>query len=286
MATLELRLLDEVSWQGSPLSGGRTHALLAALVAAGGQVSEERLVEEVWGLDAEPANPAKALQVVVSRVRSQTAPGVVSRTDHGYRLGLGPDAVDALTLRDAVVGAREAEGRHDLVLARDLARTALALPAPGTADEGPLGELRRTAARHRAVATAVLGRALSALGDHGEALPLLQGAADDEATVAALLRSTAAVHGAPAALDRYERHREELADRLGVDPGPTLRAVHGELLVADRPVREGLVFESTSLVGREEDIRALRAAVREARVTSILGPGGLGKTRLAHLLGR
>ena len=104
--------------------------------------------------------------------------------------------------------------------------------------------------------------------------------------MAALLRSTAAVHGAPAALEGYERHREELADRLGVDPGPALQALHGELLASDRPVREGLRFEATSLVGRDEDIRALRAAVREARVTSILGPGGLGKTRLAHLLGR
>ena len=43
-----------------------------------------------------PANPAKALQVVVSRARSQTAPDVVVRTDHGYRLGLPAEAVDAL----------------------------------------------------------------------------------------------------------------------------------------------------------------------------------------------
>ncbi len=284
---MDLRLLDEVSWQGTPMPGGRTHALLAVLVAAGGQVSEERLVDEVWGPDDVPANPAKALQVVVSRVRSQTAPEVVARTDHGYRLGLAPAAVDALALRDAVVGARDAEGRHDLVRARDLAREALALAEPGSAADGPLGELRTAATRHRAVATAVLGRALSALGDHDEALPLLSGVqADDEVSVVARLRSIAAVHGAPSALDAYERHRAELADRLGVDPGPALQAVHGELLAADRPVREGLRFEATSLVGRDEDIRALRAAVREARVTSILGPGGLGKTRLAHLLGR
>jgi predicted ATPase/DNA-binding SARP family transcriptional activator len=280
-----LRLLDEVSWRGTPLPGGRNHALLAALVAAGGQVSEERLVDEVWGPDEVPANPAKALQVVVSRVRSQTAPEVVARTDHGYRLGLPPDAVDALVLRDAVVGAREAEGRHDLVRARDLARAALALPAPGSAGEGPLGELRSAARHQREVAALVLGRALSALGDHQEALPLLA-PAEDDSSVAALLRSTAAVQGAAAALERYERHRAQLADRLGVDPGPLLQAVHGELLAADRPVREGLLFESTSLVGRDDDIRALRAAVRDARVTSILGPGGLGKTRLAHLLGR
>ncbi|HET6939060.1 MAG TPA: AAA family ATPase [Nocardioides sp.] len=283
---IDLRLLDEVSWRGAPLSGGRTHALLAALVAAGGQVSEERLVDEVWGPDDVPANPGKALQVVVSRARAQTAPEVVARTDHGYRLGLTPAAVDALALRDAVVGARESEGRHDLVRARDLARAALALPGPGSSAEGPLGELRRQATRQRAIASAVLGRALSGLGDHDEALPLLEEAGDDEVTVAAVLRSTAAVHGVPAALESYERHREELADRLGVDPGPALQAVYRELLAADRPVREGLRFEASSLVGRDEDIRALRSAVREARVTSILGPGGLGKTRLAHLLGR
>ena len=133
----------------------------------------------------------------------------------------------------------------------------------------------------------MLGRALSTLGDHDEALGLLEAAgSDDEASMGALLRSTAAVRGVPAALEQYERHREDLADRLGVDPGPALRSVHAELLAADRPVREGLRFETTSLVGREEDIRALRAAVRDARVTSILGPGGLGKTRMAHLLGR
>ena len=285
--SLELRLLDEVSWRGTPLPGGRTHALLAALVAAGGQVSEERLVDEVWGPDDVPANPAKALQVVVSRARSQTAPDVVSRTDHGYRLSLPRDAVDALALRDAVGEAREAEGRHDLVGARDLSRKALALPAPGSAGEGPLGELRAAAARHRAIATAVLGRMLSALGDHDEALALLSEAGSDhETSMVALLRSTAAVRGAPAALERYERYRAGLADRLGVDPGPELQALHAELLAADRPVREGLRFEATSLVGRDEDIRALRSVVREARVTSILGPGGLGKTRIAHLLGR
>jgi len=283
----ELRLLDEVSWRGAQLPGGRTHSLLAALVLAGGPVSEERLVEEVWGLDDQPANPAKALQVVVSRARSQTAPEVVARTEHGYRLGLPPADVDALALRDAVVAAREAEGRHDTIRARDRAREALALPVPEGTAEGPLGEVRAAAERHRSIAAAVLGRALSALGDHDEALGLLEATqVDDEASLCALLRSTAAVKGAPAALERYERHREELADRLGVDPGPALQAVYAELLAADRPVREGLRFETTTLVGRDEDIRALRAAVRDARVTSILGPGGLGKTRLAHLLGR
>ena len=198
-------------------------------------------------------------------------------------------AVDALVLRDAVVGAREAEGRHDLVRARDLAREALALPAPGSAAEGPLGELRLTAARHRddrdrgARPRAVRHWATTTRRCRCSR----EAAADDEASVAALLRSTAAVHGAPAALERYERHRDGARRPARRRPRPgAAGACTRELLAADRPVREGLRFEATSLVGRDEDIRALRAAVREARVTSILGPGGLGKTRLAHLLGR
>jgi predicted ATPase/DNA-binding SARP family transcriptional activator len=281
-----LRLLDEVSWRGAPLASGRTHALLAALVAGERSgLSEEALVDAVWEDDV-PASPGKALQVVVSRARSQTSPDVVARTDHGYRLGLPADAVDALALHDLVDGARRSEGRGDHVAARDLARDALAFGPVSPDDAGPLAGVRSRAAHDLAVASGVLGRTLSVLGDHDEALPLLETALTDDATLAALLRSEAAVRGAALALDRYERHRAELADRLGIDPGPALRAVYGELLAADHPVREGVRFDATSLVGRDEDVRALRALVREARVVSILGPGGLGKTRLAHVLAR
>src|SRR5690606_6457448 len=50
--------------------------------------------------------------------------------------------------------------------------------------------------------------------------------------------------------------------------------------------REGLLFDSTPLLGRDRDLAALRALLRTGRVTSIVGAGGLGKTRLAHVLGR
>ncbi len=119
---------------------------------------------------------------------------------------------------------------------------------------------------------------LAALDDAGTPL--------DEATLEALLRSEGVVRGAPSALARYERYREALGDRLGVDPGPGLQAQHAELLRADRPVRTGLRFDSTSLVGREHDLEALHGLLRTSRVTTILGAGGLGKTRLAHVLAR
>ncbi|MDN5745516.1 MAG: tetratricopeptide repeat protein, partial [Nocardioidaceae bacterium] len=135
---------------------------------------------------------------------------------------------------------------------------------------------------------ALAGRIHEALGNHDQALALLDPAAadlvHDDATFAALLRSEAAVRGAPAALARYATHREHLADQLGIDPSPHLQALHRDLLARDRPVRSGLSHYVSSMVGREDDLTRLRALVRSHRVVSILGPGGLGKTRLAHLV--
>lgn len=226
-----LRVLDDVTWDGQPVPGERTHALLRGLVGAGTRgLSEDALVEEVWGDDV-PANPTKALQVVVSRARSATSPAAIERTARGYRLALAPAEVDAWALRPE-------------------------------------------------------GLRLAAAGEYAAALPLLERAAPDEEVMTALLRAVAGVHGVPAALDRYETYRVDLADRLGVDPGPALRSLHAELLARDRPVREGLHYEASELIGRERDVTALEAMIRGSRVTSIIGAGGLGKTRLAHLMGR
>ena len=68
----------------------------------------------------------------------------------------------------------------------------------------------------------------------------------DVPVLVALLRAEAATAGTPAALERYERFRTGLADRLGVDPDPALQRVHQELLSADAPVRTGLGTTPTS----------------------------------------
>ena len=226
-----LTLLDEVTWEGRPVPGERTHALLRALADAGRRgLSDERLVDDIWGDDT-PANPGKALQVVVSRARAATDPEAIERTPRGYRLALAEADVDAWALRP----------------------TALRLMAEGC---------------------------------DAEALPLLERLTPDDEVTAALIRATATVHGTPAALERYETYREGLADSLGVDPSPALQGLHRELLARDRPVHTGLRFDADELIGRQPDVAALLALVRSHRLVSIVGAGGLGKTRLAHLLGR
>ena len=58
------------------------------------------------------------------------------------------------------------------------------------------------------------------------------------------------------------------------------------LLASDSPVRSGVQFDADDLLGRAEDLAGLRTLVRTGRLITILGPGGLGKTRVAHVLAR
>ncbi|MGW5242116.1 BTAD domain-containing putative transcriptional regulator [Monashia sp. NPDC004114] len=284
-----LNLGDEVSWRGRPLVGDRVQTLLAVLAAhAPEPVSDERLIDELWGADL-PTNPAKALQVVVSRTRTMTERTAVERGPAGYRLGLSREDVDVLLVEELAASAAERLRSGAAAEAADLARTAIALNVAPTAESAPLADVRSSARRHGRSARRTLALATAALGDHNDALPQLVTAAeadpDDDEVMATLLTSEAAVVGPAAALTRYEAHRRDLAERLGTDPAPRLARIHQQLLDADHPVRQGIRHSATELLGRADDLSSIGALVRTVRVTSIVGAGGLGKTRLAHVIG-
>jgi predicted ATPase/DNA-binding SARP family transcriptional activator len=286
-------LLEDVRWRGAVIVGDRPRALLAALAANGGRpVSDERLIELVWG-DDPPANATKSLQVLVSRTRAACGADAIVRDGGGYRLGVGQSELDSGWLA-ALVRDAEVALERDAARAAELAREALALadglPSPVTNDGGSLGEIRRAAAADAAAARTILARARGRTGAHADALPALEAAHAerpvDESLLADLLRSEAAVRGPSAALERYERYRRDLRERLGASPGERLQRAQRDLLALDRPERTGVRYDATPLLGRDGDIEALRALIASSRVVSIIGPGGLGKTRLAHVLAR
>ncbi|HET7071095.1 MAG TPA: BTAD domain-containing putative transcriptional regulator [Nocardioides sp.] len=286
--TIALCLLGEVSFDGSPINGARSADLLAALALHRSGLSDARLLEEVW-VDLAPS--PKALQVQVSRVRAQCGAGVVERYDGGYRLGLADDAVDVWLVESLVETARKALVDDPQRAAAEAAAADHLVRGLTSADgEGPLSDVRRHVLALLPALARIRALALARSGHDAEAVGPLQRAQaadpDDTEVLEALLRSESATVGAPVALARYEAYREDLADRLGVDPDPALQRVHRELLAADDPVRSGVRYDADELLGRAGDLAGLRALVRSGRLATILGPGGLGKTRVAHVLAR
>ncbi len=290
---MALNLLGEVRWRQQPVVGDRPQALLAALAARGGRaVPDDELIELVWG-DEPPLNALKSLQVLVSRTRGTCGADAIIRDGVGYRLGAAPGEVDSIRL-STLVRAAEAALDRDAAVAAEFAREALAL-ADGAAgatngSAGPLADVRREAATEAGSARAILAQASSRMGAHGAALPALEAAhaerPQDESLLADLLRTEAAVRGPAAALDRLERYRRDVRERLGTDPGESLRRAQRDLLALDRPVRSGVRYDATTLVGRDRDLERLRGLTARSRVVSIVGAGGLGKTRLAQAIAR
>jgi predicted ATPase len=273
--------------------GDRPRALLAALAARGCRpVPAEDLIELVWG-DEAPLNGMKSLQVLVSRARTACGAEAIVRDGAGYRLGAVPDEVDSARL-SALVRAAASVLDQDASAAAALATEALelaaGLPEVGNGEAGPLAEVRRAATADAAAARVILARASSRTGAHADAFPALAAAhaerPHDEPLLADLLRSEAVVSGPSVALERFEHYRRELRERLGADPGEPLQRTHRSLLALDRPVRRGVRYEATTLIGRDADLRRLRALLASSRVVSIVGPGGLGKTRLANAIAR
>ncbi len=107
-----------------------------------------------------------------------------------------------------------------------------------------------------------------------------------ERLVAALMRALGAAGRTTDALLVYQRTRETLADTLGVDPSPELSALHvallrGEVKRPEENRKTNLRAELTSFVGKGADVAAVRDLVAGHRLTTLIGPGGSGKTRLA-----
>ncbi|WP_030417150.1 BTAD domain-containing putative transcriptional regulator [Streptomyces sp. NRRL S-1448] len=293
---------------GTPvaLGGARLRALLTALALRPGRaLPSEALIADVWGMDP-PADAPGALQALVGRLRRALGHAAIASVDGGYRLCAEPDAVDLYRFERLTADGGRALADADPGRAADLLDEALALwrgPAladlPDAGTEAARADSRRLdAQRTRLAADLALGRADRALPT---LLALCREHPLDEPLQALRLRALRAAGRTAEALAAYEEIRTGLADRLGADPGPELRALHAELLRLDadgpaaaveeapvppsRPAGRGpgnLRARLTSFVGRDADLAALRSDLAEHRLVTLLGPGGAGKTRLSQ----
>ncbi|MEU4423320.1 BTAD domain-containing putative transcriptional regulator [Actinoplanes sp. NPDC024001] len=291
LGSFEVRTDDGVL---ADVPGARLRALLAALALEPGRVvPKATLVDWIWG-EQPPADATNALHRLVSRLRKALPEQTIEGQTDGYRLTVAPDAVDAVRF-ERLVSASQA--RHDdiaqrvrmlreaLALWRGAAMQDIGLPdsAAFNAAVTRLEGLRLTALEDRFDAEAALGHGaelVTELTDLVAAHPVR------ERLAAALMRALAAAGRGNEALLVYQRTKDELAEALGADPSPELSALHVALLRGDvgrraEERRTNLRAELTSYVGKDADIAAVRDLVAGHRLTTLIGPGGSGKTRLA-----
>jgi DNA-binding SARP family transcriptional activator len=226
------------------LGGPRQRAVLARLAIAGGEVvSADRLVHDLWS-DAEvPAKALALLQVHVSHLRRALEPDrprrmpatVLIGAVPGYALRLDPAAVDAWRFDDLMRRAADAGAavRHEMLgeaLAcwRGDAYAEVADEPWAIPEIARLAELRLAAVELRAEAGLILGRPAPVIAELERHLRDNPGRAEAVRLLALALYRT----GRPGdALAVLRRARDHLAERLGVDPGPDLRALESDILL-------------------------------------------------------
>ena len=274
------------------LPTGKTTELLARLALdAGGPVRVDTLLEDLW---AEPT-ARNTLQSKVSQLRRALGERAwVTGSPDSYMLALTPDAVDAHRVLQLAHASATARAAGDSATSLDAARAGLALfRGLVLADAGDWAAPHRS--RLEEVRLALLEDALSDQVDLGEGREVIAelGALVVEHPLreglwVALITALYQDGRQGEALAAYAEVRRVLADELGVDPGAQLVTLQRQVLQhsADLKVRPttgpgNVPAVTTTTVGREEDLRRVVSAVRSHRLVTVVGPGGVGKTRLA-----
>ena len=277
-----------------PVGGPRAGAILSVLlVEAGGVVSRDRLIDEVWA-DDPPVTAVTALQVHVSGLRKLV--GAALRTHGtGYALHVAPEQVDAAAFEALL---NEAGQVDDPASRARLVRTALALwrgePFTGVpqvpsvaAAVARLSELRLRAIEERVDADLALGRHEELTAELTE-LSLANRCRERLAgqLMLALHRGGRSAD----AIAAFARVRQDLREELGVGPGAELVALEQAIrrddptLAAPPPV--SLPSPPGRFIGRERELAETTGLLGRTHLLTLVGPGGCGKTRLALELTR
>ncbi|MEB8341289.1 ATP-binding protein [Streptomyces endophyticus] len=298
-----------------PVGGPRLRALLTALALhAPHTAPTDALIDDVWA-DDPPADAPAALQALVGRLRRTLGKEAVTSEAGGYRLAAGRGDIDLYVFERLAREGAAALAADAPETAAGTLRDALALwRGPALVDlpdhtAATRHEARRQdATRARVEADLRLGRAVDLVPELRE---LTTAYPYDEPLHALLIRALRDSGRGADALAAYEEARRTLAEGLGADPGAELTALHAELLAplgsahpalrprgsapdpaaqspqgldlrAPRPRTGNLRPRLNSFVGREPELAAIRSHLRGARLVTLTGPGGSGKTRLAE----
>ncbi|HMJ78909.1 MAG TPA: BTAD domain-containing putative transcriptional regulator, partial [Iamia sp.] len=263
------------------LSLAQRRILCRLAVGAPATVSVPELEEVLWG-DDPPATSRAAIQNQVSRLRARLGADAVLTEGRGYRLGLPADlteAADDLRAAEAAVeegAAPTAHERAERALGRWRGRPLDELDDLPAAEalRGHLREVRRSLEDVRLAAALGMGRARWAIA---EAERLVAAEPGDEHRWAMLAGALAAAGRRGDALAALDRAQRSLARDLGLLPGPELRAAQAMILETEPGVAGAAPGR---LVGRDDEVRAVLAALEAGVDVVVVGEAGSGRSAL------
>lgn len=296
----------QVDGQGNGLSPRDRVVLSALVVRAGESISTEALADALWGEDP-PASWAKVLQGCVVRLRKRLGSAAIESAGNGYRLALTENELDLRLFERLLQQSRDALAGGDPARASYLAQESLDLwrgkPLPDL-EEWPTAQVETTRLDGlRMDAEDVLVESGIAAGRAREvvdrALTLVTQAPYRERRWALLARALHQAGREPEALGALRRARTMLVEEFGLDPGPELTDLEAMLLRQDPallpapsravsatcPYRGLLPYDAAdadTFFGREDDIAACLRRLRDARVLTVVGPSGVGKSSLVQ----
>jgi DNA-binding SARP family transcriptional activator len=226
------------------IGGPRNRVVLAVLALnANRTTSIERLIDAVWETSP-PATARSQIQICVSALRKlfdqAGIPWVIRSRQPGYLLEIPPADLDAEEFGRLVALARSQSGAGRREAAADTLRAALELwrgPAlsgiPTAAVRGDIALLEE----HRLVALEERIRLDLDLGRHdeigGELLALVEKHPLRERLYGLLMLALYRSGRQADALTAYLQARDQLAEQVGVEPGPELRALQQAILTRD-----------------------------------------------------
>ncbi|MDO2355059.1 BTAD domain-containing putative transcriptional regulator [Mycobacterium avium] len=254
---MELGVLGplQVRRHGTPVAipGAKPRAVLTMLGLHGGAlVSADALMELLWG-EEPPRTAAKALQTHISSLRRILGDGVLLTQGAGWILAEAD--VDAARYKVAARRGRDAAAGGDNGRAVACFDEALALwrgipelpdGRRGTSEKTRWIEGHAALVEDRADALLATGRAAEIIGELEAAVaeaPLR------ERRWGQLMLALYRAGRQGEALGAYQRARAQLADELGVDPGPELRRLESAIVAQDASL-DVLVVQNLSSVTR------------------------------------